>query len=230
MEPKFKTSFIPKKPVAVAAPGSASKRLAGLNFLTLLATVIFLAAVLFAAGIFMYKLTIQQRIQAQVETLAKVSQSFEPNFIRQATRLNSRIEAAEDLLENHIAPSQIFETLERHTLQTIALNSFEFSDNVEGRVVVTAGGEGDSFRSIVLQSDEYGRSGEMRDVLFGDLEPNDRGNVDFSFEAVIEPDVIYYQKNLVPINRNERPAVEQLDDEQDFGIFGNPQDAQPRNQ
>lgn len=235
MEPKFKTSFIPKKPVATPGPSSASNRLAGINFFTLLATVIFLAAILFAAGLFMYKLTIEQRIEAQLATLDKVRQSFEPNFIAQATRLNSRIEAAESILESHIAPSAIFEILEESTLQTVALSSFVFRDNVEGQVVVEAKGEGDSFRSIVLQSDEYGRSGYMRDVLFGGLAPNERGNVNFTFEAVIDPRLVLYQRNLVPVrqdeaqsgqNNDERPAVENVSDEEDLGVFGNQQNQQ----
>ena len=220
MEPKFKSSFIPKKPVATPVSGRIGGAGKGLNFLTLLATVIFLAAALFAGGTFMYKLTIEQRIEAQFRTLEKVRQSFEPNFVSQATRLNNRIVAAERIIESHLAPSAIFELLEEFTLQTVAFESFEFRDNVEGQVVVKGTGEGDSFRSVVLQSDEFGNSGYLRDVLFSDLEPNQKGNVDFAFEATLDPQLVLYRKSLVPVSV---PDVEQLDDQEevDLGVFGN---------
>jgi len=227
MDPKFKTSFIPKRPMAGPTPGSAVSRLAGFNFLTLIATVVFLAAGLFAAGLFLYKLTVEKQIQDQLVTLDKVSESFEKNFIAQATRLNKRIVAAERLLERHISPSAIFSELEQTTLQTIALSSFTFSDNIEGKIVVRGAGEGDSFKSIVLQSDQFGKSGYMRDVLFSGLEPNERGNVNFTFEATLDPQVILYRSGLQPVTRNqttdddELPAVEQLGPEDSTGVFGN---------
>jgi len=208
-------------------PGSAVNRLAGFNFLTLIATVVFLAAGLFAAGLFLYKLTIDKQIQDQLVTLDKVSESFEKNFIAQATRLNKRIVAAERLLERHISPSAIFSELEQTTLQTVALSSFTFSDNIEGKIIVRGAGEGDSFKSIVLQSDQFGKSGYMRDVLFAGLEPNERGNVNFTFEATLDPQVILYRSSLQPVTRtqttdeSEVPAVEQLGPEDSTGVFGN---------
>lgn len=221
MEPKFKTSFIPKKQITGPVPGSAVDRLAGFNFVTLLATVIFLAAVLFLAGLVLYKYSLKATIDQQYLTLQKARESFDENLIAQATRLNKRIIAAERILANHIAPSEIFTLLQKTTLQTVALNKLTFSDNVDGEIVLEGAGEGARFESIVLQSDEYGRSGFMRDVLFAGLEPNQRGNVDFTFEATLEPKLIFYKTNLGVIDTqatdtsadNSRPAVEQLPDE-----------------
>jgi hypothetical protein len=223
MEPKFKTSFIPKKQITGPMPGSAVDRLAGFNFVTLLATVIFLAAVLFLAGLVLYKYSLKATIEGQYVTLQKARESFDENLIAQATRLNKRIISAERILENHIAPSEIFTLLQQTTLQTVSLNKLTFSDNIDGEISIEASGEGASFDSIVLQSDEYGRSGFMRDVLFAGLEPNERGNVDFTFEATLEPKLIFYKTRLgvvntqsatTTINTNEtRPAVEQLPDE-----------------
>jgi hypothetical protein len=228
MDPQFKTSFIPKKSMGGPMPGSAVSRLAGFNFMTLLATVIFLASALFAAGLYIYNATLESQIESQVVTLRKASEAFEPNFIAQATRLNKRIVAASRILERHISPSAIFRELELTTLQTIALNSFTFSDNVEGKIVVRGSGEGDSFRSIVLQSDEFGKNGFMRDVLFAGLAPNARGNVDFTFEATLDPQIILFQRGLVPTGsetEEDVPAVEQLEDE-NLGVFGSPDQQQ----
>lgn len=229
MEPKFKTSFIPKKQIAGPLPGSAVDRLAGFNFITLLATVIFIATVLLLAGLVLYKYSLKATIDRQYVNLQTARESFDENLVAQATRLNKRIIAAEKILANHIAPSEIFTLLQKSTLQTVSLNKLTFSDNVDGEIMLEASGEGSSFRSIVLQSDEYGRSGFMRDVLFSGLEPNERGNVDFTFEATLEPKLIFYKTHLGVVDGesttntgnastapNERPAVEQLPDENPF--------------
>lgn len=212
MEPKFTTSFIPKKQVAVSAKGSGSLGPA-ISFSTLLSSVIIIAVVLFAAGLFLYRLTLEKTISDQYATLEKVKESFDTNFIAQATRLNKRIVSGGKILDNHLAPSAIFDLLEEFTLQTVSFKTFEFSDDVDGKIIVKGTGEGDSFASVVLQSDEFGKSGYMRDVLFSDLQPNSVGNVNFSFEATIDPQLVLYSRGLVPVNTEseELPPVEQLD-------------------
>ncbi len=212
MEPKFTTSFIPKKQSGIAA-GSSTGLSPSISFSTLLSVVIVVAVVLFAAGLFLYRLTIEKTIQDQYATLERVKDSFDTNFISQATRLNKRIVSGGKILDNHLAPSAIFDLLEEFTLQTVSFKSFEFTDNVDGKIIVKGTGEGDSFASVVLQSDEFGKSGYMRDVLFADLQPNAAGNVNFSFEATIDPQLVLYSRGMVPVNTapQELPAVEQLD-------------------
>jgi|AntAceMinimDraft_1070359.scaffolds.fasta_scaffold01408_7 hypothetical protein len=218
MEPKFKTSFIPKKPVtSVSGPTSTGK---SISFIMLLATVIFLASVLFAAGVFLYKKTIEQQIQAQREQLEIVRQSFDPPFIERANRLNRRIIAANRILDRHLSPSRIFELLEQSTLQTISFTSLKFNNNVEGKIVIEGAGEGREFSSIVLQSDEFGRTGSMRDVLFSGLEPQN-GVVNFNFEATLDPQLILYAKNIQPVNINITNEEVVDDIQEDVGIFGN---------
>jgi hypothetical protein len=212
MEPKFTTSFIPKKQVAVSAKGLPSFG-SGFNFTTLLSSVILVAVVLFAAGLFLYRLTVEKRIEEQFITLQRVKESFDPNFLSQATRLNKRIVSSVKILDSHLAPSAMFDLLEEFSLQTISFKTFEFADDIEGKVIVKGDGEGDSFASVVLQSDEFGKSGYMRDVLFSNLQPNAVGNVNFSFEATIDPQLVLYSRGLVPVQSDSTdvPDVEQLD-------------------
>lgn len=173
---------------------------------------IIVAVILFSAGLFLYRLTLESTIEGQYETLRKASESFESTFIGQATRLNKRIGSAQKILDGHLAPSAIFELLEEFTLQTISFRSFEFEDNVDGKIRVKGSGEGDSFASVVLQSDEFGKTGFMRDVLFSDLQPTTVNNVTFTFEATLDPDLVSYSKGVVPVQQTEElPAVEQLD-------------------
>jgi hypothetical protein len=161
-------------------------------------------------------------IGVQLQTLEKARQSFEPTFITEANRLNLRIENVNRILNNHLAPSAIFALLQEFTLQTVSFDRFLFQDGADGTIKVAAAGEADSFRSIVLQSDKFGQSGYLRDVLFAGLEPNDRGNINFTMEASIDPQLVLYRKHLVPI---DVPAVEPIEEDptEDIGIFGETQ-------
>jgi len=218
MEPKFKTSFIPKKQVTTISAPAGNGR--AVSFIMLLATVIFLASVLFAAGVFLYKKTIEQQLVAQGEQLEIVRQSFDPAFIARASRLNQRIIASSRILNRHLSPSRIFELLEQSTLQTISFDSLKFNNNVEGKITITGSGQGREFSSIVLQSDEFGRTGSMKDVLFSGLDPQ-TNVVMFKFEATLDPQLILYAKNIQPVNVTATEDENINAAQEDLGVFGN---------
>ena len=79
-------------------------------------------------------------------------------------------------------------------------NSFNFSDTKDGQIQIVGSGEANKYESIVLQSDAFGGSDYMRNVIFTDLRPNvDNGTVSFSFSATLDPKVVMY-RNSLPTN------------------------------
>ncbi|MCB9806128.1 hypothetical protein H6775_03135 [Candidatus Nomurabacteria bacterium] len=225
MEPQFKTSFIPKKPIQPSLDKKVAQNEKGVNFFMLVAVIIFVTAVLLSVAVFAYKLTLKGRIELQLRTLEKAREAFDPGFISEATRLNTRIVSANKILNNHLSPSAIFDLLEKFTLQTVSFKSFVFADGGDGALKVTATGEADSFKSVVLQSDKFDQSGYMRDLIFDGLEPNDDGNVNFKLSVSIDPQLVLFRKNLVPID-NTPTAEDNSQNTQpanDLGVFGNSQ-------
>lgn len=221
MEPTFKTSFIPKKPIEPSLDSKVEYK-SGINFFMLIAMILFITSVILSAGVFAYKFTLSSAIEIQLRTLEKVRQSFDPAFVTEANRLNTRIDNVNKILNSHLAPSSIFSLLEEFTLQTVSFKRFLFKDGEDGTIKIESSGEADSFRSIVLQSDNFGQSGYMRDVLFAGLEPNDRQNINFTMEASLDPQLVLYRKNLVPVSVPDVEPVTQ-DPAQDIGIFGETQ-------
>lgn len=209
MEPQYKTSFIPRKTAVARAKVTPQTRGTGPSFFMLVAVIFFVVTVVFAVGVFGYKLAIRGVLENQLASLERAQQAFEPAFLSQATRLNSRILGAKEILSGHIAPSAVFSLLEENTLQTVSFKNFNFTKNDKNEVAVTAQGEGQSFRSIVLQSDQFGSSGYLKDVLFSGLQPSNDGTVSFSFQAILDPQLIMYDRVLQPLNINEPLNVEQ---------------------
>lgn len=203
MQGQPKTSFIPKKPIANTSPsvsaGSSnnnSKTKARTVF-SLIATIVFLAVLVSVGAIFFYQFTLQKRIESQVSSLQKTREEFDEKFIQDASRLNQRINSSLKLLDNHLSPSSLFALLEEYTLQTVSFSNFSFRDTKDGNIQIVGAGEAKRFETIVLQSDSFGQSGFMRNVLFGDLNPNiDRGVIEFTFSATLDPRLVLYRNSL----------------------------------
>lgn len=214
MEPQFQSSFIPKKPIATQAkPGYVPGTRSGVGFFTLITIVIFLMTLLFSGGVYAYRLSLQGQIDNQIKQLEKAREQFEPNFIAEATRLNARMIAAREILRNHISPSTIFSLLEENTLKTVQFTDFSFADNPDGTVAVTANGIADSFRSIVLQSDTFGDTTYMRNVLFTGLQPTQSGNVSFGMTANLDSQFILFSTGLQAVTDDGVPAVESIEND-----------------
>lgn len=203
MQGQPKTSFIPKKPIETPTNSGGktstftTKKSKGRTFISLISTIIFLATLAAVGGVFFYQFTLEKRIESQVASLQRTRDEFDERFIQDATRLNERINNATKLLDNHLSPSSIFALLEEYTLQTVSFNNFTFQDTKDGNIKVAGSGEAQRFETIVLQSDSFGQSGFMRNVLFTDLNPNiDRGIIEFSFSATLDPRLILYRNSL----------------------------------
>lgn len=209
MQGETKTSFIPKKPIETSSNifPVQSRKTKIRSFFTIIAFLIFIITVAGFAGVFFYKFALQRRIESQIESMRKIKDEFDEKFINDASRLDSRMVNVERLLNNHLSPSALFSLLEEYTLQSVSFNKFTFTDTKDGKIQITGNGEADNnnekktgFESIVLQSDSFGKSQVMKNILFSDLQPNiQKGTVTFTFSAILDPRVVLY-KSTLPIN------------------------------
>lgn len=195
-ETKFTTSFIPKKSVQTVGTGGKIKKSKGSNIFTLISFVVFLVVIVMAVGTFLYKLKLENDIDNQIAQLAQASESLDQQFIFEASRLDTRLKTVQKLLNDHLSPSQIFVILEEYTINNLRFNSLSFSFNGEGNLALSGSGSGVGYESIIQQSDAYGRSELLRDVIFSNLQNNEQNIVSFSFQSVVDPRLINYRETL----------------------------------
>lgn len=202
MEGQPKTSFIPKKPIQVSnkvpVGGSTGRRnKKGGSIFYVISLIIFLLSLAALGGVYFWKYSLEQTIEGQVKSLEQVRNEFDENFVQSATRLNQRIVNAAKLLDNHLSPSTLFALLEEYTLQSVAFSNFVFADTKDGQIQVGGTGSALQFESIVLQSDAFGRTGVLRNVLFTDLQPELESNsVSFTFSATLDPRLVLFRNSL----------------------------------
>ncbi len=207
MDPTVSTSFIPKKNFDTGSSRSGGS--SGTGLLVLLAILVFVASLVAAGGIFAYQKLLTKSIADKSASLKANEEAYNLAVIQELVRADSRINEAEVLLNKHVAPSEIFSFLSLQTLEKVQFTSFEYSLKADGTTDMSLKGLADSFSTIALQSDQFGASKILKDVVFSDVNlDSSTGKVTFSVKATVAPSLILYTNALAGSNEtvNEAPS------------------------
>lgn len=166
----------------------------GLFFL--LALLVFFMSLLAAGAAFGYEQLLTKRIADKDQDLRQAEGAFNPGTIQELVRMDQRLNQADSLLSKHVAPSALFYFLSTITLERVQLTSLDFSLQPDGTADISLGGSADSFSTVALQSDQFGASKVLRDVIFSGITVGDTGRVNFSVNASVDPGLVSYSKYL----------------------------------
>ena len=194
MEQAPRTSFIPKQ-----APGLAPRReRRTFNVLSFLAMVVFLASLVLAVFVFFYGKYVDEQLYARKTELAEVKQSFSESDIASVRALERKLNAAQRLLDGHIALSSVFDALEAQTQSSAQLSSFDYALLSSGNAEVKLQGKAPTFNTVALQEQRFAdeRAFEQGSVIFSDLniENTETGasTVTFGVSARLNHDAVAY--------------------------------------
>ncbi|HVY72666.1 MAG TPA: PilN domain-containing protein [Candidatus Paceibacterota bacterium] len=193
MPPQAPPSFIPKKPLDT---GTAYRAPGGVGFLLFIALVIFIVSVVGAGGVFAWEKVTAGSITSKSESLQKAEGAFDLSTVEDLIRTSERIDNASVLLAAHVAPSAVFAFLSQQTLQNVQFTTFNYTLNNDDTAAVTMSGVADSFSSVALQSDQFGASKVLKDVIFSEIKNSAGGSVSFTVGATVDASLINYGKNL----------------------------------
>lgn len=195
MEPKFQSSFIPKGPHAntfIPKPPTSS-RSGGGGVLSFVATLIFITAVVLAGGVFGYKTYLKYSINRMGADLEQARATLQPEVITELTSLSKRIVAAREIVSKHQVLTPFFRFLETSTPVGVRFSAMNYASTISG-LELTMNGQARGYASLALLSDILNRSGNFKEITFSDLRLNDRGEVSFSFKALVDPQAVSYAR------------------------------------
>jgi hypothetical protein len=192
MDPQVQASFIPKKPLDTGVRGSA----VGAGLLFLVALLVFIASIVSAGAAFAYKGYLTNSIAAKSKQLELAQGAYDPTVIQDLLRLDSRINQAKGLMGKHIAASAIFNYLSTQTLEKVAFSNFGYTLQSDGSASITLSGQGDSFSTVALQSDQFGASKVLKNVVFSGITVSPSGTISFSVQATLVPSLLLYSNAL----------------------------------
>ena len=167
MPPKFQSSFIPKKPVSSSASGMTAMPRVSQRFY------------------------LGYRIEQMTSDLTQARTTLDPSLISELINLDKRIISTKTLVSSHqiITPLLVF--LEESTPKTVRFTSLEYNHTDKG-LELELKGEARGYTALALQADIFQRSRYFTNPNFSDLTLNTKGDVDFSFKGVVNPDLVAY--------------------------------------
>ncbi len=201
MEPKFQTSFIPKKPI-VTTPGGRVAVVHDTSVLSIIATVVFIVTVLTAGGLFVYQRVLTSQNEESDKEVAAARSAFQPEIIQKLVEASSRIQASEALLNKHVVVSQLLVLVEKLSMKKVRFTDFDFTyrNNVP---TISAKGEAQSYNTLAQQEEVFSASDDVKNSEFSNLGLNETGNVTFDLSATINPTVISYPKLIESVTQNQ---------------------------
>lgn len=201
MEPKFKTSFIPKQSLPNETTGAVSQRnpnrgsSGGIIFL--LGVIIFVGVATAAVGVFLWRNYVENEIANKSTMLKRSREAFQPELIRELERLDNRIIVAESLLDKHKSPTALFDLLAERTLTSVQFSTFSLQID-GGGALLEMGGRATDFESVALQSDVFGSNQFIEDPIISDLDVEGEAAefVSFNLTARIGDRFLSYENQI----------------------------------
>ena len=194
MNPKFRSSFIPKKPIVTKSLDS--KKYRSFNILTFVATVVFVVSLAASGGVVAYERFIETSIDQKGIELENARQAIDPELIEEFRALDKKLRTAEKLFGRHIAMTLFFDFLESSTLQNVQYDNFSYELDPDGVIKIIMKGIAQSFNSLTLQSDIFRDSDIILEPVFSGLILDESGNVQFDVTATVDPSFVLYRNTL----------------------------------
>lgn len=196
MDPRFQTSFIPKKPITPATARPTST----VSLFSLLATVLFIVVLALSAGVFFYQNKLQKDIAVDKTSLDRAKGAFEPEVINQIIRLDTRIESAKTILASHLAVTPIFNLLSNATLKTVRFRDFSFSYIAPDKISINMKGQATGYSAVALESDTLNTQKALKNTMLSEMALEPLGTVSFNVSTTLDPSLVSYPNSISNIS------------------------------
>jgi hypothetical protein len=192
VEPKFQSSFIPKGPVSSGGTLPAAGKGRQRDFVSTVAGLVFTLSLITAVGVFLYTFYLNYSIARMGEELESARASLSVSTINEILRLDARIVSTDELLKKHRVLSSVFDFLESSTPKSVRFTEFSYETTKDGPQLILRG-EAESYAALALEADIIGKSQNLENPVFSELELDDKGNVAFLVKAVPSSQTLLYQ-------------------------------------
>lgn len=192
METKFQASFIPKQPVTEAV----HHRTSAASLFFLVSFILFMASLASAGAVFIYGQIITRNMTEGEKQLTLNKNAFDPNTIKEITRLNDRMLSADILLKQHKSVSTLFQVLSNTTLRNVRFTEFTYAA-ADDKINLSMRGQAFNYETVALQAKAFtdpNLKNVFRSPIFSDLTLDSQGNVSFGFITSVDSFLVDYYK------------------------------------
>lgn len=190
MESPINSSFIPTK-ISLGERPREEYGSDAFDVMVLLGVIALVVAGTMAAGVFLYKQFLTNDLTAKKDQLNKAKKAFQPELVRDLTRLDERISIAEGVLQSHIAPSAFFEVLGQITLKTIQYSNLTYEYTNPESMHVKMNGRAASVNGIAYQARIMSTHPAIKNPIFS-ITGIRKDGVEFEVELDINPEAVNF--------------------------------------
>lgn len=192
MPPTAQPSFIPHD----AKQARGSRGHADLaDLLILVGVVLLVVSGALAGGVAIYKQMLATNNANKLKELNADKAAFDPKLVQTLQRLDDRMNAAEQILQQHLAPLALFTTLEQTTSGSVQFTSLNFDANNPQHITLKMTGLADSVNAVAYQSDLFTKSGAFPSPIFANISRQQDG-VHFDYSSQVNPASLNYVQLL----------------------------------
>jgi hypothetical protein len=198
MEPKFRSSFIPKKPLPVKSTGRVRQH-RSFNLITFLASIVFIAALGLAGAAFGYERVLENRVNKMGVDLKNEKEKLDFKNIDKYKTLAERLSAAQMLVDRHKAISEFFSFLSAETLHNVTYKAFSITDSLNGdNLRIFIEGQASTHNAFTVQADVFKKKPVLKNIQYSEIKKEEDGTVSFYITAEVSGSDF-----LVKIQNNE---------------------------
>lgn len=190
--PAVRTDFIPKQ-----SQRPSFKKSSFSNPFFVIAIGIFFLVLFVWGGLTAYKYLLEQeKTQREATLTEQFEQNVDADLVNELETFDDKLQAVEDLLDNHTDIALLLDLIEQDTL-TNSVRYSDFNYSVEdGNLVVTLSGEARSFASLGFQKKVLLENENVIDPVFSSFGINEEeGLVTFRLTYSIDPRVTSFGQN-----------------------------------
>lgn len=189
ISPGIPTSFVPKQPSQQPKRGRAS----GHNLFLVAALFLGGLALIATVGTYLYDRYLTHVLEAKAEELAVAQREVNEDQVEEFVRLRDRLTYGQELLNNHIAVSQVFDVLEAETLASVRFSSMGLTVADDHTAQIEVEGTARNFNALAAQSNAYAGQKGIRRAIFSGIVVNKDNTVSFVLTADLDSRLIVSQ-------------------------------------
>jgi hypothetical protein len=207
-----RSSFIPKE--ASGAIPLRVRRKRTIHVFSLLTTLLFLASLVSAVGVYLYQDFLENRLVAAKAALNEASASENDAKIEEIRIYDNKLNIAHTILDNHLAPSYIFEEIENSTKETVQFQNLEYTYDPGFDALLTLGGNTEEFTSLALQKMQFLEDTMFEEFIVGDISTSqDSADSETQVARNTDSDIAFkvtglFKKGLIEYTGESLPVTE----------------------
>ena len=187
LSPSIPTSFVPKQPVSTDRRRFSN---GGNNLFLVVSSIILGLTVAVAAATFLYDQFLKNEESAKAAEITAAQKSVDEDTVDQLVRLQDRLTASEELINQHIVLTQFFSLLSSITAQNVHFDGVSINVADDRSAHITMTGEAQDFNALASQSTVFAGQPDIKSAIFSNINLNSNKNVSFTLDADLDPSLI----------------------------------------